>query len=103
MADGATGRSMQDYAAVQRFANPDLTDDICALLRQYADNEDLTAFLLRMVWIGQLEGALPEAMNVALTPTAETVRSHSSIQGKQGDWFQRGSRACSSELSGRGF
>ncbi len=71
MADGATGRSMRDYAAVQRFANPDLTDDVRALIRQYTDNEDLTAFLLRMVWIGQLVGALPEAMNVALTPTAD--------------------------------
>ena len=63
MADGATGRSMRDYAAVQRFANPDLTDDVRALIRQYADNEDLTAFLLRMVWLGQLAGALPEAMD----------------------------------------
>lgn len=71
MADGATRRSMHDYAAVQRFANSDLTDDVRALLRQYADNEDLTAFLLRMVWLGQLAGALPEAMDVALTPTAE--------------------------------
>jgi len=70
MANGSTGRSMQDYAAVQRFANPDLTDDVRTLIRQYADNEDLTAFLLRMVWLGQLAGALPEAMDVALTPTA---------------------------------
>jgi hypothetical protein len=71
MADGATGRLMRDYAAVQRFANPDLTDDVRVLIRQYADNEDLTAFLLRMVWLGQLADALPEAMDVALTPTAE--------------------------------
>ncbi|MBN2034826.1 MAG: hypothetical protein JW836_16290 [Deltaproteobacteria bacterium] len=71
MADGPTGRSIHDYTAVQRFANPDLTDDVRALIRQYADHEDLTAFLLRMVWIGQLAGALPEAMDVALTPTAE--------------------------------
>lgn len=71
MADGATGRSMRDYAAVQRFANPDLTEDVRALIRQYADNEDLMAFLLRMVWIGQLAGAFSEAMEVALTLTAE--------------------------------
>ena len=92
---------MRDYAAVQRFANPDLTDDVRALIRQYADNEDLTAFLLRMVWIGQLSDALPEAMDVALTPDRRTVRPHIGIQGHQGDWFQRGSRACPSELSGR--
>jgi hypothetical protein len=71
MANGATSRSVRDYAAVQRFANPDLTDDVRGLTRQYADNEDLTAFLLRMVWLGQLAGALPEAMDVALTPSAE--------------------------------
>ncbi|MCX5903377.1 MAG: hypothetical protein NTV89_07875, partial [Proteobacteria bacterium] len=71
MADGATGRSMRDYAAVQRFANPDLTDDVRDLIRRYKDNDDLTAFLLRMVWLGQLAGALPEAMDVALKPTAE--------------------------------
>lgn len=69
MADNTTVRSMRDYAAVQRFANPDLTDDVRALIQKYADNEDLMAFLLRMVWIGQLAGALPEATKVALSPT----------------------------------
>lgn len=71
MADGTTGRSMRDYAAVQRFANPDLTEDVRALFQLYADHEDLMPFLLRMVWLGQIAGALPEAMEVALTPTAE--------------------------------
>lgn len=71
MSDGAPGRSMRDYAAVQRFANPDLIDDVRALIQKYANNDDMTAFLLRMVWIGQLVGALPEAMDIALTPIAE--------------------------------
>jgi hypothetical protein len=71
MADGALGHSVRDYAAVQRFANTDLTEDVRALIRQYANNKDLTAFLLRMVWIGQLADVLPEAMEVALNPTAE--------------------------------
>jgi hypothetical protein len=71
ISSGATDRSMHDYAAVQRFANPDMTEDVRVLIRQYSDNEDLLAFLLRMVWIGQLAGALPEAMDVALKPTAE--------------------------------
>jgi hypothetical protein len=71
IAEGATGRSIHDYAAVQRFANPDLTDDVRALMRQYADKLDLAAFLLRMVWLGQLEGALPEVLQVALTPTED--------------------------------
>jgi hypothetical protein len=68
IANGAIGRSVQDYAAVERFANPDLTDDVRKLIRQYADNEELTGFLLRMVWLGQLADALPEVAGVALTP-----------------------------------
>jgi len=71
MADNTTVRSMRDYTAVQRFASPDLTDDVRALIQKYTDNEDLTAFLLRMVWIGKLAGALPEAMKVALSPNTE--------------------------------
>ncbi|MBV6448192.1 hypothetical protein [Nitrosomonas sp.] len=71
MASNTTGRTMRDEAAVQRFAGPDLTDDVLALLREYADNDDLKAFLLRMVWIGQLEGARQEVMEVALNPQAE--------------------------------
>ena len=71
VAEGATGRSTHDYAAVQRFANPDLTDDVRSLVRQYADNEDVMESLLDMVWIGQLEDVLPEAMEIALTPTAD--------------------------------
>ena len=70
MAESNIGRTMRDYAAVQRFANPDLTNDVRDLIRKYAGNEDLQAFLLRMVWIGQLADALPEVMAIALTPTA---------------------------------
>lgn len=71
VASGTTGRSMHDYAAVQRFAGPDLTTDVRELIQKYADNDDLTEFLLRMVWIGQLDGLKQEVMNVALTPTTE--------------------------------
>lgn len=71
IADHATDGTVRDKAAVQRFANPDLTDDVLALLREYADNDDLKAFLLRMVWIGQLEDARAEVMEVVLNPHAE--------------------------------
>ena len=71
MADGVTGRSARSYEAVKRFANPDLTDEIRELIRQYADNDGLTEYLLRMVWLGELADALPEAMKVALMPKAE--------------------------------
>jgi len=71
MAGGAAGRTMRDYSAVQRFANVDLTDDIRSLIRKYRDNADLASFLLRMVWLGEIKGALPEALEVALAPDAE--------------------------------
>ncbi|NTU73465.1 hypothetical protein HGB07_04840 [Candidatus Roizmanbacteria bacterium] len=71
MSDGVTGRSARSFEAVQRFAKPDLTDEIRELIRQYADNNSLTEYLLRMVWLGELTEALPEAMKVALMPNAE--------------------------------
>jgi hypothetical protein len=71
IANSDIGHSIRDYAAVQRFANSDLTNDVCTLLQAYVDNGELVEFLLRMVWLGQLTGALPEAMRVALDPTAE--------------------------------
>ncbi|ESX45117.1 hypothetical protein NLY43_05600 [Mesorhizobium sp. C416B] len=68
MAAGDIGRSIRDYSAVERFANVDLTQEVRDLLGKYADNADLTAFLLRMVWLGQLKEALPEVLQIALTP-----------------------------------
>ncbi|WDP89340.1 MAG: hypothetical protein HUN04_06220 [Desulfobacter sp.] len=71
MERGTTGRSMHDYSAVLRFANPDLTDDVRALIIKYEKSDDLVAFLLRMVWLGQLELALPEVMKFSLLSTAD--------------------------------
>jgi len=71
MASGGAGRTMRDYSAVQRFANADLTDDIRSLIQKYRENADLVSFLLRMVWLGELDGVLPEALEIALSPDAE--------------------------------
>lgn len=65
-----------DRSVVQRFAKPDLADDVCELISKYSDNDYLTQFLLYMVWVGQLEDLKQEVMEHALTPTAEkNVRS----------------------------
>lgn len=69
--DDGTANLIHEYSAVQRFSSADLSDDVCALIRKYDGNRDLTAFLLRMVWLGQLSDALPEVMNIALRPSAE--------------------------------
>ena len=71
MVDGDPRSPARDYSSVQRFSNPDLTDEIRDLMHQYSDNANLTRFLLRMVWLGQLEGALSEVMGVALNPSVE--------------------------------
>ena len=71
IARGATGRSMGERAALQRFAKPDLTDDVLELIRKYKDNDELTEFLLHMVWIGQLKGAKQEVIDLAMKSTSE--------------------------------
>lgn len=74
LAQPAHGRSLTDYAAVQRFANVDLTDEIKALLAQYGEDDDIAWFLLRMVWQGEIAGAAAEAKSFALGSRAKYTR-----------------------------
>lgn len=71
IAAGSSGRSMHDYSAVQRFANIDIAEDIDVLLNKYADNNELKAFLMRMIWLGELISLRPTVMAVALDADAE--------------------------------
>lgn len=70
LASGASRRSMADFAAIQRFAAPDLVNTVRRLAKKYADNDDIASFLMRMVWQGHLAEALPEVISVARTSTA---------------------------------
>ncbi len=63
-----------DFASVQRFAHADLSDEIRHLLQLHGDDEEAASFLLRMVWLGQIKAALPEAKQQALSPTAGKYR-----------------------------
>jgi hypothetical protein len=72
MANGAFSRSVDSYDAVQRFANADLADDIRSLIKRYGGNDELTGFLLRMIWLGELTAALPEAKAAALSVSPST-------------------------------
>lgn len=67
LSEGISGRSVADRDAVQRFANADMSEDIRQLLEKYESDDELTAFLLRMVWLGELKTLLPEAKRIALT------------------------------------
>ncbi|MBA6145514.1 hypothetical protein EGJ22_24695 [Pseudomonas sp. p99-361] len=74
LAQPAHSWSMTDYSAVQRFAHHDLTGDIKDLLALYSTNDDITWFLLRMVWQGEVVGALAEAKQFALTAQHKHTR-----------------------------
>jgi hypothetical protein len=69
-----------DFAAVQRFAHPDLSDDIRALLRTHAGDPEAASFLLRMVWLGQIREALPEAKQQAMSPTPSKYQRMAAIR-----------------------
>lgn len=74
LAQPAHGRSMMDYQAVQRFASPDLADDIAALLDQYAADDDITWFLLRMIYQGDIRALSAKAKQFALTSRSKYTR-----------------------------
>ncbi len=63
--------SATNYAAVQRFANPDIANDIKALIRQYRRRNEIAYFLVRMIWQGRIHKALPEAKSFALDSETE--------------------------------
>lgn len=71
LASGASTRSMADFAAIQRFAAPDLTDTLRSLVQKFQADDDIVSFLMRMVWQGRLVGALPDTMAVAQSTTAK--------------------------------
>ena len=60
-----------DYSAAQRFASPDIAQDIKSLIEEYQKNTTVTSFLIRMIWLGRIEEALPEAKSFALNNTVE--------------------------------
>ena len=62
--------SATEYAAVQRFAQQDIAEDIRRLMKQYASNDAVTGFLVRMIWLGRLKSLLTDAKKVALSTAA---------------------------------
>lgn len=80
IASNHTPRSPTDLGAVQRFAHVDLTDDIRQLLKEYKNDDDAVGFLLRMVWQGQIKGALAETKEVALKSDGGKYRRIAAIR-----------------------
>ncbi|SDX70582.1 hypothetical protein [Lysobacter enzymogenes] len=72
---GASGHgSLTDFQAVQRFAAPDLADHTKALLAIHHNDDEVVYFLMRMVWQGEIAGALDEAKQVASRASDFNVR-----------------------------
>ncbi len=69
------GRSVLDYAAVQRFAGADIAQDIRSLLAEYAENDTIVWFLLRLVWHGKLIEVASEVKHIAITAREKYSRS----------------------------
>ncbi|MFP9139272.1 hypothetical protein ACLI1C_19010 [Devosia sp. XGJD_8] len=67
---GHSPRAPTDFAAVQRFAHSDLSEDIRSLLRAHPNDAEAASFLLRMIWLGELKSLLPEAKEHALMANA---------------------------------
>jgi hypothetical protein len=63
--------SSSDSNAIQRFATPDLSDEIRRLFHLYRSTDEVIWLLMRMVWQGELSILLPEAIQIAESPTAE--------------------------------
>jgi hypothetical protein len=80
LASGKSGRSALDYAAVQRFANADLAEDIRGLLKTYSSNAELVRFLMRMVWLGRLHALKDEARTLAVCPSTPPYTRTAAIQ-----------------------
>ncbi|CAK16015.1 NACHT domain-containing protein [Pseudomonas entomophila] len=74
LAQPAHSLTITDYSAVQRFAHHDLTEDINELLVLYRSNDDIVWFLLRMVWHGEVVGALAEVKQFALNAQHKYTR-----------------------------
>ncbi len=74
LAQPAHGRSVTEYSAVQRFANPDLAEVIRELLDRHKDDDDIVWFLLRMVYQGGIAALADKAKHFALISRAKYTR-----------------------------
>lgn len=74
MGEPAHGRSFADYAAVQRFAGPDIADEMREQLRLHGANDDVVYFLMQMIWHGEIKALRAEVKNVAMTSGEKYAR-----------------------------
>jgi hypothetical protein len=71
IASGNSDKSVERHAAVQRFASPDMADDIISLLEQYQNSNYVTDYLMNLIWQGRMKKALPLATKFILEADTE--------------------------------
>lgn len=78
----AKGESIDSasFSAIQRFAKPDIVSDVCSLIRQYRADSHIVCLLLRMIWLGELKEALPEARCIALAQGTDSYTRIAAIR-----------------------
>ena len=70
----ANSYARSNFSSAELFANVDLTVEIKDLLAKHENNSDISWLLLRMVWRGEIVGALPEAKGLALSNRSINTR-----------------------------
>ncbi|WP_155802814.1 NACHT domain-containing protein [Ponticaulis koreensis] len=89
MSEGKYLRGQSDLEMAQRFARCDLFDDMQKLLGFYRHNDDVIAFLLRMIWLGEISGLSSETIRVAISSSYSkytrvlAIRAISAIGSKE--------------------
>lgn len=73
-------RSIDESSSVQRFASPDLVEEVKRLLQTHKNDPQVIHYLLRLVWQGHMQQALPEAMSLAFNSKLETYVRIAAVQ-----------------------
>lgn len=68
---GTSSRDIGDHATVQRFASPELANEVKKLMQNYGGDKSVVSYLLHMIWQGRIKDALPDAKLFALNPKTE--------------------------------
>ena len=70
-----------DNTAIERIANPDLSEQTMALLEIYRSNDDVVFFIGRLVWQGNMVSCAPVLLEIAADPARGKYARIAAIRG----------------------
>jgi hypothetical protein len=84
-------RAIDESSSLQRFASPDLVEEVKILFEEHKSSPQVVDYLLRLVWQGCIHQALPKAMFFALNSKVESFVRVAAVQavrllGSKGDF-----------------